>query len=329
MLFSLRLNLYDFPVAYLINDFPQVEVDIELDKQYSQYANKYEVKHSPASREVKEFTYAFDNELQQLYFISLRGDSIQRNNPQDTMLALLQEEWKSTAGRIKEKALAYFNKANNPSLLLFELGYFEGINKKYFLESLSPEEQSEILSKATMKFPDHKGLAIIKNDRNNQIAQEKSRNATQAQWPGKPTELWTGKPAPDFSLPDVSGKEVKLSSFKGKYVLVDFWASWCKPCRDENPNVVNAFNKYRNKNFTVLGVSLDRPGQKDEWIKAIRADNLTWTQVSDLKFWESSVVPLYGFNGIPYNVLVDPQGIVIGENLRENQLDAKLNEVLK
>jgi peroxiredoxin len=140
---------------------------------------------------------------------------------------------------------------------------------------------------------------------------------------------WVGKPAPDFSLPDVNGKEVKLSSFKGKYVLVDFWASWCGPCRAENPNVVNAYSKFRDKNFTVLGVSLDRPGEKNEWLKAIKADHLTWTHVSDLKYWGSSVIPLYGFDGIPYNVLVDTAGVVIAESLRGPALEAKLGEVLK
>ncbi|MCH5599730.1 peroxiredoxin family protein [Niabella ginsengisoli] len=123
-----------------------------------------------------------------------------------------------------------------------------------------------------------------------------------------------GKPAPEFTLPDVNGHPVALSSFKGKYVLLDFWASWCKPCRIENPNVVEAYNKFKNKNFTVVGVSLDQA--KEPWLKAIKDDQLNWPQLSDLQFWESPVVSLYGFEGIPFNVLIDPQGKIIAEGLR-------------
>ena len=137
-----------------------------------------------------------------------------------------------------------------------------------------------------------------------------------------------GTAALDFSQPDTTGKSISLSSFRGKYVLVDFWASWCGPCRNENPNVVESFKKFSSKNFTVLGVSLDKPGQKDKWIEAIKEDGLTWTHVSDLQFWSNAVAKMYNIQGIPQNILVDPQGIIVAKNLRGPALEEKLCELL-
>ncbi|MEY4628904.1 MAG: hypothetical protein RLZZ595_1230 [Bacteroidota bacterium] len=138
-----------------------------------------------------------------------------------------------------------------------------------------------------------------------------------------------GRMAMDFTQNDTLGNPVSLSSFKGKHVLIDFWASWCGPCRQENPNVVKAFDNYKEKGFTVLGVSLDQPNAKDKWMKAIHDDDLTWTHVSDLKFWKNDVAVQYGIQAIPQNFLIDPTGKIIGKNLRGEALNKKLEELFK
>jgi peroxiredoxin len=136
-----------------------------------------------------------------------------------------------------------------------------------------------------------------------------------------------GAIAPDFTQNTPDGKPVSLSDFRGKYVLVDFWASWCGPCRQENPTVVKAYNNFKAKGFTVLGVSLDK--DKDRWLAAIEKDKLTWTQVSDLEYWQNAAAQLYGIQSIPSNVLVNPEGEIVAKNLRGDDLEKTIESVLK
>ncbi|WP_121812185.1 TlpA disulfide reductase family protein [Mucilaginibacter kameinonensis] len=137
-----------------------------------------------------------------------------------------------------------------------------------------------------------------------------------------------GKILPDFAEPDASGNLVKLSSLRGKYVLIDFWAPWCTPCRAENPNVVKAYEHFHDKGFTVLGVSLDGPKYRDSWLKAIKDDHLSWPQVSEFKYMNDTAAKLYGINAIPQNFLIDPEGRVIAKNLRGEALERKLKQLL-
>lgn len=140
------------------------------------------------------------------------------------------------------------------------------------------------------------------------------------------TSVGIGNKAPDFEGLTPEGKSIKLSDHFGKYLLLDFWASWCGPCRRENPNLVKAYQKYHDKGFEIFAVSLDK--NKEAWLKGIKDDNLSWTHVSDLAFWNSAAAKLYGVRAIPANVLIDPNGVIVGRNLRGEDLDKKLEELL-
>ncbi|MBD0260356.1 MAG: AhpC/TSA family protein [Cytophagales bacterium] len=184
----------------------------------------------------------------------------------------------------------------------------------YATNALNPEEEYAFLAPLAPQFEKAFPNSEYTKDFSAKVAQYK--NAVQV-----------GQAAPDITLSSPEGKPVSLSSLRGKYVLIDFWASWCGPCRQENPNVVKMYNKFKGKNFEIFGVSLDR--EKEKWTQAIAQDGLSWVHVSDLKFWESAGAQSYGVRSIPATFLLDPTGKVIAKNLRGQALEAKLAEILE
>ena len=293
-------EIQEAPLLFIVNDKNNIELTGDWGKTSS-----YRYKGSPASERLRVFIDSLTNMQLQM----MHADTAAANLT-DSLLILKESLKKQRIKSFRDYVIQTIKSDESPVISLFAASMSMGENAA---------ENEAIFNGLQKRFPKHAGVSMVVEQYREMVKNEQQKVQN------KPIEV--GQPAPEINLPDTEGKPFSLSSLRGKYVLIDFWASWCGPCREENPNVVAAFKKYQSKNFTVLGVSLDK--SKEDWLQAIQEDRLTWQHVSDLKFWETPMVSLYGFSGIPYNVLIDPQGKVIADNLRGIVLDKKLQEVLK
>ena len=283
--------------------------EIELSADVNDFEKTKEFKYTKANTALEAFAKRIAGSTQAMKKISTNVNKLMQQGKFVSINAF-QKSFETEKAKVKNEAKVFINE-QMPSIAVFALiDQFSFDVDFNFLDSLTMRMKKEM--------PNSKYTKMLSG----QFDKAKAMRETAAGGP-----LAVGSLAPDFELPTPDGKNIKLSSFRGKTLLLDFWASWCKPCRAENPNVVRMYEKYKGKNFDILSVSLDQ--DKTAWTNAITSDGLTWTHVSDIAGWDSKVVAPYGLQAIPATYLLDTEGKILAINLRGQELEDKLSEILK